>query len=108
MVFNCRKSEFMTFGKPMEVRYLSTIKSDLKKYLSTIKSDLEKMLLRVSSLLSYQQKRLYQTLSSVDNSIIVLLFGCSVILGLTKKSAHYLRGLFDHVKMIIPRVMTNF
>ena len=44
--------------------------------------------------LDINRKRLCQTLSSVDNSIIVLLFGCIVLLGLTEKSTNYRRGLY--------------
>ena len=41
------------------------------------------------------RKRLCQTLSSVDNSVIFLLFGCLILLGLTGKSRNYMRGLYD-------------
>ena len=44
--------------------------------------------------LDINRKRLCQTLSSVDNSIIVLLFGCIVLLGLKEKSTNYMRGLY--------------
>ena len=54
------------------------------------------------------RKKLLQTLSSVKNSVIVLLFGCLVLLGFTGKSTNYVRGLYGYVKMDIPSAMTNF
>ena len=57
--------------------------------------------------LAINKKRLYHTLSSVNNSIIVLLFGCSVLLGFTEKSTDYMRGLYNYVKMTTPGAMTN-
>ena len=42
--------------------------------------------------LAISRKRLSQSLSLVDNSIIVLLFGCIVLLGLTEKPTKYMRG----------------
>ena len=36
--------------------------------------------------LAINRERFCQTLSSVDNSIILLLFGCFVLLGLTEKT----------------------
>ena len=47
--------------------------------------------------LAINRKMLCQTLSSVDNSIIVLLFGCLVLLGFTEKSTNYVRGLYGYV-----------
>ena len=58
--------------------------------------------------LTINRKKFCQALSSVDNSIIVLLFGCLVLLGLTEKSTSYMRGLYVYVIMITPRAMTNF
>ena len=64
---------------------------------------------KVSSVLSYHHKKFFQTLSSVDNSIVVLLFGYLVyLLGLSEKSTNYMRGLYVYVIMITPQVMTNF
>ena len=42
------------------------------------------------------RKRLCKTLSSADNSIIVLLFACLVLSVLTEKSTNYMRGLYDY------------
>ena len=53
-------------------------------------------------------KRLCQTLSSVNNSIIALLFGCLILAALIEKSTNYMRGLYDYVIMITLRAMTNF
>ena len=58
--------------------------------------------------LAMNRKRLCQTLSTVDNSIIVLFFRCLVLSGLTEKSTNYMRGLYVYVIMITPRAMTNF
>ena len=52
--------------------------------------------------LAFNRKMLYQTLSSVDNSIIVLFYGYLVLSGLTAKSKNYMTGLNDYV------TMTNF
>ena len=54
------------------------------------------------------KKSLCQTLSLVENSIIVLLFGCLVLLGLTAKTTNYIRGLHDYVIMVTPQAMTEF
>ena len=58
--------------------------------------------------LAINRKMLCQTLSSVNNSVIVLLFGCLVLLGFTEKSTNYVRGLYGYVKQNTPRAMTNF
>ena len=62
----------------------------------------------MSSLPSYQQKKKMTNLVSVDNSIIVLLFGCLVLLGLIEKSTNYMRGLYVYVIIITPRAMMSF
>ena len=54
------------------------------------------------------RKRLCQTLSSVDSSIIIHLFGCLVLLGLTKKSTKHMGGLYVYVIMVTSWVMANF
>ena len=59
-------------------------------------------------LLAINRKKLCQTLSSVDYSIIILLFGYLVLLGLTEKSLNYMRGLYEYVIMITSRAMANF
>ena len=51
---------------------------------------------------------LCHTLLSVDNSVIVLLFGCLVLLGFTEKSTNSMRGLYVYVIVITPQAMTNF
>ena len=58
--------------------------------------------------LAINRKRLCQALSSVDNSVIFLLFGCLILLGLTEKSTNYMRGLYVYVIMITPRAITDF
>ena len=45
--------------------------------------------------LSINRKRLCQTLSSVEISVIVLLFGCLALLGLTEESRNYMRSLYN-------------
>ena len=54
------------------------------------------------------RKRFCQTLSSIDNSIIALLYGFLVLLGLTEKSPNYMIGLYVFVIMITPGAITNF
>ena len=61
-----------------------------------------------SLFIAINKKRSFQALSSVDNAIIVLLFGYLVALGLTKKSTIYMGVLYDYVKMIAPQDITNF
>ena len=58
--------------------------------------------------LAINRKRKRLTLSSVDNSIIALLFGCLVLLGLTEKSTNYMRSLYVYATMITPQAMTTF
>ena len=53
--------------------------------------------------LAINRKQLCQTLSSVENSVIVLLFSFLVLIGLTGKSTNYMRRLCGYVKMITPR-----
>ena len=115
--------------KPMNMRYLPIMKSDLKKTTTkkllgvTTDEDLTstniwKMYARVlaESLMHYREcllflainrKSLCQILLLVDNSIIGFLFGCLVLLSLTEKSTSYMRSLYDYVIMITPRAMTN-
>ena len=54
------------------------------------------------AILTSNRKILCQTLSSVDISLNVLLFGCLVLLGLTEKSTNYMRVIYGYVKMITP------
>ena len=63
---------------------------------------------RINLFFAINRKRLCQTLSSVDNSVIFLLFGCLILLGLTGKSRNYMRGLYDYAIMMAPRAKTNF
>ena len=58
--------------------------------------------------LAVNRKRLCQTLSSVDHLILVLLFGCLVLLGVAEKSTNYMRSLYFYDIIITPRAMTNF
>ena len=58
--------------------------------------------------LAISRKRLCQIHSTVDNSIIVLIFGGLVLKDLTEKSTNFKRGYYDYVKMITPGGMTNF
>ena len=80
MVFNLCKCEYMSFGKPMEKKYMHIMKPNVKK--------------------CYWEPT--QTLSSVDNLAIILLFGCLLPLGFTEKSTNYMRGLYDCVEMSTP------
>ena len=52
--------------------------------------------------LPINKKGLCQTVSSVDDSVIVLLFGCLILLVLTEKSTNYMRGLYVYVIMVTP------
>ena len=58
--------------------------------------------------LAISRKRLCQIHSTVDNSIIVLIYGGLVLKDLTEKSTNFKRGYYDYVKMITPGGMTNF
>ena len=58
--------------------------------------------------LAINRKRLCQFFSSVNNSTIVLLFGCLVLLGLTEKSTSYMRGFYVSIIMITRRAILNF
>ena len=62
---------------------------------------------RASSFLSYQQRKIMVkvTLSSVDNSTIVLLFGYLVLSAFREKSANYMRGFYVYVIMITPQAV---
>ena len=60
------------------------------------------------AILTSNRKILCQTLSSVDISLNVLLFGCLVLLGLTEKSTNYMRVIYGYVKMITPSVNASF
>ena len=62
----------------------------------------------MSPLLDIPRKKFYQTFSSVDNSITVLLCECLVLQGLTERLTNYIRGLFVCVKMITHQAMENF
>ena len=116
--------------KSMKMRYLLIMKSDLrktttKKLLGTTTDEYLNfnehitnvckcantkldVLSRVFSLLSYQQKKLCQTLSLLHSSDVVLLFGYLVLLCLAEKSTNHMRGLYVYVIMIILRAMKNF
>ena len=125
MVLNPPKCEFMSFAKnnDNEVFTYHDIrlkKIDSKKLLGitvdehlNFNEHLTNVCKRVHCLacllfLVINRKRLCQTFSSVHNSIIVLLSGYLVLLGLIEKSTNYISGLYDYVKMIIPQALTNF
>ena len=57
-------------------------------------------------LLDINRKRL--NFSSEDNSFISLLFACLVLLGFTKNSTNYMRGLYVYIKVIVPPAMIEF
>ena len=129
MVVNPRKCEFMGFGKTNENEVFTYHKIRLKKtttkkplgitidehlnfndhVASVCKSASRKLnaLLRVLLFLAINRKRC-QTLSSMDNSDIVLSFGYLVLLRFTEKSTNYTRGLYLFVIMSTRRAMANF
>ena len=129
MVVNPRKCEFMGFGKTNENEVFTYHKIRLKKtttkkplgitidehlnfndhVTSVYKSASRKLnaLLRVLLFLAINRKRC-QTLSSMDNSDIVLSFGYLVLLRFTEKSTNYTRGLYLFIIMSTPRAMANF
>ena len=129
MVVNPRKCEFMGFGKTNENEVFTYHKIRLKKtntkktlgitidehlnfndhVASVYKSASRKLnaLLRVLLFLAINRKRC-QTLSSMDNSDIVLSFGYLVLLRFTEKSTNYTRGLYLFIIMSTPRAMANF
>ena len=129
MVVNPRKCEFMGFGKTNENEVFTYHKIRLKKtntkktlgitidehlnfndhVASVYKSASRKLnaLLRVLLFLAINRKRC-QTLSSMDNSDIVLSFGYLVLLRFTEKSTNYTRGLYLFIIVSTPRAMANF
>ena len=129
MVVNPRKCEFMGLGKTNENEVFTYHKIRLKKtttkkplgitidehlnfndhVASVYKSASRKLnaLLRVLLFLAINRKRC-QTLSSMDNSDIVLSFGYLVLLRFTEKSTNYTRGLYLFIIMSTPRAMANF
>ena len=129
MVVNPRKCEFMGFGKTNENEVFTYHKIRLKKtttkkplgitidehlnfndhVASVYKSASRKLnaLLRVLLFLAINRKRC-QTLSSMDNSDIVLSFGYLVLLRFTEKSKNYTRGLYLFIIVSTPRAMANF
>ena len=129
LILNPRKWEFMGFEKTNENEVFTYHKTRLKKTNTkmlgvTTDEHLNfkehiKIYARVlaESLMHYREcflsfainrKKLCQTLLSESSLIIVLLFGCLVLLDLTEKSTNYIRGLYYYVIMITPRAMTNF
>ena len=103
MVLNPRKCELMALEKPMKMKYLPIMKSHLKKittkkllriaigenlnlneHLTNVCKSASRKLNALSRAIN--RKRLRRTLSSVDNSVVVLLFECLVQLGLTEKT----------------------
>ena len=57
--------------------------------------------------LAINRKKLCRTLSSMNNSIIVFLFRCLILLGLTEKSTNCMTGLHVYVIMITLRAILN-
>ena len=112
MVLNPRKCEFMGFGKTSENEIFTyheiRLEKTAAKKLFGITIDQHLMHYRGCLFLAINRKRSCQTLSSVANSIIGLLFGCLVLLGFTEKSTNYMRGLYVYVIMVTPRAITNF